>query len=182
MKSKRVYFPPLYKRKRRNISPSNRRPERRPAQPSPAFEKRRSGICRKGKKNRDAPDDRSQKKTSKWPLVETLPITRSLARPPVLCCSVLSTIFHRSSSSTSIASGFAATGWLLALGLFPPSGPELAATKPCGARAWRSSAAIASAFCADASSSSSSSLSPLRVGGCWLRAMAWEAMKLTSVL
>ncbi|KAG9533303.1 hypothetical protein KCU93_g142, partial [Aureobasidium melanogenum] len=50
------------------------------------------------------------------------------------------------SSSTSMASGLAA-GCTTGGALLPPSGPLLAATKPVGARAWRSKAAIASVFC-----------------------------------
>lgn len=83
-----------------------------------------------------------------------------------------------------MASGLTLAGGAVvaaAEGRFPPSGPVLAATKPTGARAWRSNAAIASAR----SWSSSSSLviaSPSWARCCWLRAIAWDAMKLTSVL
>ena len=83
---------------------------------------------------------------------------------------------HRSSSSRSIASGFAAVS---SAGLILPASPVLAATKPAGARACRSRAAIASSPASDASSSV---WAPLPLPFCWPRATAWEAMKLTSVL
>lgn len=83
------------------------------------------------------------------------------------------------SSSRSIASGFASAAGAAGPageGRLPPSGPVLAATKPTGARAWRSMAAMASARPVSSSPACSSS------GRCWLRAIACDAMKLTSVL
>lgn len=99
-------------------------------------------------------------------------------------CSLL----HRSSSSISIASGLAAGATFSSCpaggARLPPSGPVDAATKPCGARACRSRAAMASAFCCEASPLPfvASSSRPSVSAGIWLRAIAWEAMKLTSVL
>lgn len=71
----------------------------------------------------------------------------------------LSSLRHCQSSSMSMfsASGFVATTGCSG-GRLPPSGPELAATKPTGARAWRSSAAMASASCSAPSPSSASPL------------------------
>lgn len=80
-------------------------------------------------------------------------------------------IFYRSSSSRSMASGFALCSSAGAMLPLRPDSDE-AATKPAGARAWRSSAAIASSPSAAAS----------EVVGALPRATACEAMKLTSVL
>lgn len=83
-------------------------------------------------------------------------------------------VCYKSSRSTSIASGFAGKTRSDSNAL-APSGPELAATNPVGARAAFSSAAMASILSSRDSPFASSAV-------CALRAMAWEAIKLTSVL
>lgn len=87
------------------------------------------------------------------------------------------------SFSRSIASGLAAGGAAGASvgGRLPPSGPVLAATNPTGARAWRSKRDMASVRLSSPSWLASTT-SCACAESCWLREMAWEAMKLTSVL
>ena len=90
------------------------------------------------------------------------------------------------SSSRSISASFltplplaASESWPV-LGLLPPSGPAEAATKPTGALACLSSAAMASILAGSMSEACSPASMP-SCAACW-RAMACEAMKLTSVL
>ena len=83
-----------------------------------------------------------------------------------------------------MASGIAAVS---SAGAMLPFRPVEAATKPAGARAWRSRAAMASSPAAEASSSSGwarESWAPFAPFAALaaLRATACEAMKLTSVL
>lgn len=83
-------------------------------------------------------------------------------------------------SDRSKASGLATSCVLGSVGfMLPPSGPLLAGTKPSGARACRSSAAIASTWLL-----SVVPFTPLSglSGCCCVLASACDAMKLTSVL
>lgn len=133
---------------------------------------REKGVCGDG-----APTPKQNHMSSRTPNPQLLKKPPLL--PPV-------DNFQSSSMSMFSASGFVATTGCSG-GRLPPSGPELAATKPTGARAWRSSAAIASASCIAPSSSSASPLTSWPASCCcrcccWLRCRAWDAMKLTSVL